>query len=155
MTDGPAYSAGVFGMSHRFVIAIDKSSYDLGYWHKVSGLSVKWDLCKYRPGDQGNNFFIFPGATTYENIQLTRPVSSDSEKTRKWLSATSCNMSPLSGAIRLCASSGDPIITWNLYHFFPVSWRVEGLTAETGKVVTETLELAHTGFLEDQTALAS
>jgi phage tail-like protein len=155
MADGQAYREGMFGISHRFVIAIDNSTYDLGYWHKVSGLSVTWDLCKYRPGDQGNNFFIFPGTTTYENIQLTRPVSPLSEITQRWLSSTSSNMTPLSGAIMLCASSGVPIISWNLYQFFPVSWRVEDLTAETGKVVVETLEIAHTGFLDDLTALAS
>ena len=145
-----AYAEGLFGMSHRFIIVIDNPAYDLGYWQKVSGLSVKWDVCKYRAGDQGNEFWIYPGNTTYDNIQLTRPISPASNATQAWLSATSSHMMPLSGAIMLCASMGVPIVTWRLYQFFPVSWRISEFTAETGKVVTETLELAHTGFLDDQ-----
>lgn len=145
-----AYAEGMFGMSHHFMIVIDNPSYDLGYWQKASGLGVKWSICSYRSGDQGNDFYIYPGNTQYENIQLTRPISPASNTTQAWLSATSSHMVPLSGAIVLCASMGVPIITWRLYQFFPVSWRIAEFTAETGKVVTETLELAHTGFLDDQ-----
>ena len=147
-----AYAEGMFGISHHFVIIIDNPVYDLGYWQKASGLSVKWEVCAYRAGDQGNEFWIYPGSTKYENIQLTRPVSPASNTTQAWLSATSSHMMPLSGSIALCASAGVPIISWRLYQFFPVSWRIGELTAETGKVVTETLELAHTGFLDDQVA---
>lgn len=143
--------AGVIGMSHRFTIVIDDAtSYDLGFWQKVSGLSVKWELCPYRAGDQGNALLIYPGTTRYDNIQLTRPISRASNNTQAWLSDTSSHMMPRSGVITLWASSSVAIITWNLYNIFPVSWRIGELTTETGKVVTETLELAHTGFLKDQ-----
>lgn len=145
-----AYAEGMFGMTHCFIIAIDNPVYDLGSWQKASGLTVRWDICPYRAGDQGNEFWIYPGNTGYENIKLTRPVSPASNTTQAWLTATSAHMLPLSGAIMLCASMGVPIITWRLYQFFPVSWQVDELTAETGKVVTETLEIAHTGFLDDQ-----
>lgn len=145
-----AYAEGLFGMSHRFIIVIDNPTYDLGYWQKASGLSVSWEICKYRAGDQGNEFWIYPGTTTYENIRLTRPVSPTSNVTQAWLAATSVHMMPLSGAIMLCATMGVPIITWRLYQFFPVKWQVSEFTAENGMVVTETLELAHTGFLDDQ-----
>jgi len=141
-----------FGMCHRFIIVIDNPTYDLGYWQKASGLSVTWDIAPFRAGDQGNEFWIYPGVTKYQNIKLTRPISPTSNVTQAWLAATSANMMPLSGAIMLCGSMGIPIITWRLYQFFPVSWQVGEFTAETGKVVTETLELAHTGFLDDQIA---
>jgi phage tail-like protein len=146
-----AFAEGLFGMSHCFLVVIDNPTYDLGYWHKASGLTVKWDIARYQAGDQGNEFWIYPGATKYENIKLTRPISPTSNVTQAWLSATSSNMLPLSGAIMLCASMGVPVITWRLYQFFPVSWQVGEFTAAEGKVVTETLELAHTGFLDDQT----
>jgi phage tail-like protein len=145
-----ALTEGLFGMTHSFLIVIDNPTYDLGYWHKASGLTVKWETCRYQAGDQGNEYWIYPGTTKYENIKLTRPISPTSNVTQAWLSSTSANMMPLSGAIMLCAAMGIPIITWRLYQFFPVSWQVGEFTAETGKVVTETLELAHTGFLDDQ-----
>jgi phage tail-like protein len=145
-----AFAEGMFGMSHRFIVIIDNPTYDLGYWQKVSGLSVSWETCRYQTGDQGNEFWLHPGATTYDNIKLSRPISPGSNITQAWLSATSTDMTPLSGAIMLCASMGVPIITWRLHQFFPVKWEIDELSAEDGKVVTETLELAHTGFLDDQ-----
>jgi phage tail-like protein len=138
------------GMSYRFMLAIDNPVYDLGFWQKVSGLTVTWDIAAVRAGDQGNDFWIYPGQSKYTNIKLTRPISPTSNVTQAWLSKTSNAMQPQSGAIMLCAAMGIPIIKWVLYNLFPVSWQVGEFTAETGKVVTETLEIAHTGFLEDQ-----
>lgn len=139
-----------FGLSYRFMLVIDNPVYDLGYWQKVSGLTVTWDIATVRAGDQGNDFWIYPGQSKYANVKLTRPISPTSNVTQAWLSATSNSMQPQSGVIMLCASMGVPIIKWVLYNVFPLSWHVDDFTAETGKVVTETLELAHTGFLEDQ-----
>jgi phage tail-like protein len=129
-----AFAEDVFGMSHHFIIVIDNPTYDLGSWQKASGLTVKWEVCRYQAGDQGNEFWIYPGTTKYENIKLTRPVSPTSNVTQAWLSATSSNMAPLSGAIMLCGSMGIPIITWRLYQFFPVSWQVGEFTAAEAKV---------------------
>jgi phage tail-like protein len=153
MISGGAQTAveDLFGMSHHFIVVIDNPTYDLGSWQKASGLSVTWDIATYRAGDQGNEYWIYPGVSKYQNIKLTRPVSPSSNITQAWLSATSANMMPLSGAILLCGSMGIPLITWRLYQFFPVSWQVGEFTAAEAKVVTETLELAHTGFLDDQT----
>lgn len=137
-------------MSHRFLVNIDHKDYSLGNWQKVSGLSVKWEACPFRAGDQGNALWIYPGLTKYENIKLTRPVSADSNKTQDWLTATSTKMTPMSGSIQLCGSDATVLVTWTIPQFFPVSWAISEFTADTGKVITETLELAHTGFLPDQ-----
>jgi phage tail-like protein len=144
-----AVAEDLFGMSHHFIVVIDNPTYDLGFWQKASGLTVKWESITYRAGDQGNEFWIYPGTTKYDNIKLTRPISPASNVTQAWLSATSAHMMPLSGAIMLCASMGIPIITWRLYQFFPVSWSVDAFSSAEAKVITETLELAHTGFLDD------
>ena len=141
---------GLFGMSHHFTVVIDNPAYDLGFWQKASGLTVKWELCTYRAGDQGNDYWIYPGITKDENIKLTRPISPASNAVQAWLSFTSAHATPLSGAILLVGPMGIPIITWRLYQFFPVGWQVGEFTAAEAKVVTETLELAHTGFLDDQ-----
>jgi phage tail-like protein len=138
------------GMSYRFLVIIDNPTYNLGYWQKVSGLTVTWDVTTVHAGDQGNDFWIYPGQSKYTNVKLTRPISPTSNVTQAWLSRTSNQMQPQSGCIMLCAAMGVPIIKWMLYNLFPVSWQVGEFTAETGKVVTETLEIAHTGFLEDQ-----
>jgi phage tail-like protein len=137
------------GMAHRFFIVIDNPAYNLGFWQKASGLSVRWELARYRAGDEGNEFRIYPGTTKYEPIKLSRAVSPASTIVQAWLSATSSNATPLSGAIQLVNHLSIPIMQWRLYQFFPVAWQINEFNAADAKVVMETLELAHTGFLDD------
>jgi phage tail-like protein len=138
-------------MAHRFLVLIDNPAYNLGFWQKASGLTVRWEMCNYRVGDQGNEFWIYPGTTKYENIKLMRAVSPASTVVQSWLAATSAHAQPLTGAIQLLDNLGIPVMQWRLYQFFPVAWQVGEFNAAEAKVVMETLELAHTGFLDDQT----
>jgi phage tail-like protein len=139
------------GMAHRFVIVIDNPAYNLGFWQKAAGLSVRWEMCRYQTGDEGNEFWLYPGTTKYENIKLSRAVSPASTIVQMWLAATSAQAQPLTGAIHLLNSVGAPIMQWRLYQFYPVAWQIDEFNAADAKVVMETLELAHTGFLDDQT----
>jgi phage tail-like protein len=50
-------------------------------------------------------------------------------------------------------SGGAPVMEWTLQHVMPVHWTISGFDASASKVATETLELAHLGFLEDQKTL--
>jgi phage tail-like protein len=141
--------SGVVSMNHRFTVSIDRSSYDLGSWAAAAGLSVRWELCQYRSGDQGNNCWIFPGATKYENIKLKRAACSDSAIVQSWLVATSRSAKPLSGTVQLIDWLGFPVVEWRMNEFFPISWNIAEFDASTAKPAMETLEIAHTGFLLD------
>ena len=44
-------------------------------------------------------------------------------------------------------SEGKPIATWNLEGVFPVRWNGPSLDIGANQAATETLELAHNGFL--------
>jgi phage tail-like protein len=142
---------GQVSMNHRFVVRIDRSAYDLGTWQTASGLSVKWAKCEYRPGDQGNSVWIWPGGTTYTNIKLARAACSDSAIVQEWLAKNSTEPAPLSGAIQLMDWLGFKVVEWTLRCFFPVGWDITGFNAADGKPAIESLELAHTGFLSDAT----
>ncbi|MCU1658962.1 MAG: hypothetical protein JWO57_3618 [Pseudonocardiales bacterium] len=142
-------------MAHRFLMLIDNPAYNLGFWQKASGLTVKWETCTYRTGDQGNEFWVYPSVTKYENIKLQRAISPASGAVQAWLSSTSANALPLSGCIQLLDNIGVPIMQWRLWQFYPVGWQVAEFNAAEARVVMETLELAHTGFLDDQVAGAS
>jgi len=137
-------------MTHHFVVLIDNSTYDLGTWYRVQGLSVKWQDCKYRVGDQGNQLWILPGNTEYPNIKLSRAACADSQIVQAWLASTSLNPVPHSGAIMLMAYGGVPVVHWRLNQFFPIAWSIVDLDADSAKPAVETLELAHTGFLYDE-----
>ncbi|HEX3786617.1 MAG TPA: phage tail protein [Pseudonocardiaceae bacterium] len=149
LSKGIGTLTGAVSMNHRFVVVIDRSTYDLGSWSGASGLSVSWSTCEYRSGDQGNDVWIFPGTTKYQNIKLQRAACSDSAIVQSWLCATSRTPQPLSGTVQLIDWLGFSVVEWRLTEFFPVGWSITEFDASTGRPVIETLELAHTGFLAD------
>lgn len=140
------------GLGHHCSVQIDNSTYDLGTWSKVSGLTVSWAPCEYRTGDEGNEVYIFPGITKYEPIQLSRAACPDSQTVQEWLVATSRHPKPQSGTIQLVDFIGLPIVQWRLNEFFPVGWSITEFDASAGRPVIETLKLSHSGFLPDQTS---
>lgn len=145
-------SQGLFnevGMSHRFVVAIDRGEYDLGSWSKVSGLNVTWSVCTYRPGDT-NDVWISPGQTRYPNIRLTRAACTDSQIVQRWLCETSRHHKPLSGSVKMLDWMMLTVVEWKLKHFFPVGWSIADFDATGARPAVETLDLAHTGFLDDE-----
>ncbi|GAA0953247.1 phage tail protein [Kribbella koreensis] len=137
---------GQVGMSHRYVIDIDKSSYQLGSWSKAAGLGVSWQKLSYRPGNATHETIV-PGNVSYPNISLSRAAGADSERVQDWLKSVIRDRSPLSGAIYLVDFLGLPVVTWQLKEFFPIGWRLAEFDSAGSRPALETLELAHTGFL--------
>ncbi len=137
------------GMTHRFVVAIDSGAYDLGSWSKVTGLTVTWAVCSYRPGDT-NDQWICPGPTRYPNIRLSRAACADSRIVQRWLQETSRRHVPLTGSVRMLDWTAMPIVEWRLKHFFPVGWAIADFDSTGARPAVETLDLAHTGFLDDE-----
>lgn len=137
------------GMSHRFSVIIDNFAYNIGNWYRVSGLSVSWQQLDYRVGEYGNRVWIYPGATKYEPIVLSRAAGIYSRVVQHWLAQTSNNPQPLSGVIQLQDVAGLPLVSWRMSEFFPIAWSIETFDAGGGKPAIETLKLAHTGFLDD------
>jgi|SRR5215469_5211908 len=139
------------GMGHHFSVVIDNPAFDLGTWSRASGLQVSWNICEYRVGDQGNQYWLIPGTTKYSNIKLSRAACVESNIVQMWLAQTSNNPTPLSGAISLVAMGGlVPLVTWKLNEFFPIGWSITDFDAEQGRAAIETLELVHGGFLFDE-----
>jgi phage tail-like protein len=146
---------GQVGLAHRFCVVVDHSQFALGDWEKASGLSVSWESCTHRVGDMGNDFLMYPGLTKYENIKLTRAACGDSQTVQDWLAETAKSPQPLTGAIALVDWLGMPIVQWKLKEFIPVGWSIVDFDTGGGTVARETLQLAHTGFLQDDVAQPS
>jgi phage tail-like protein len=136
-------------MTHRFVVQIDMSKYDLGTWSRVAGLGVSWNKHSYRSGES-NDELLFPGNVNYTTIKLSRAASSESETVQKWLADTSRSHTPVSGGIHMVDYLGVSVVTWELKQFFPISWVITDFDSTAGRPAIETLELAHTGFLHDE-----
>jgi phage tail-like protein len=136
------------GDSSRFRVEFDDGEYDLGAWSRASGLSVKWDLVEYRRGDY-NHVWTAPGIAKYSNISLSRATCTDSQFVQDWLSKTSKEPKVFSGSIKLLDWMGIPLCEWKLTQFIPIGWKIADFDTKAATVVIETLDLAHTGFLDD------
>lgn len=146
-----ALAAGAFNLradSSRFVVAFDRGAYDLGSWSKVSGLSVSWEPVVYCNGANAT-IWSAPGPAKYLKISLTRAVCVDSEAVQDWLEETRKDPKPFSGGIALLSPIMVPLMTWTLRSFYPIGWKIADFDSKAATVVTETLDLAHSGFLDN------
>lgn len=148
-------SAPGVSMSHHYVVLIDNLAYNLGGWSRAAGLKVTWDKLEHREGDHGNYVHFQPGATKYEPIELSRAAGPPSRVVQAWLAQTSRSPTIQSGTIQLVDYSGTPVVQWRLSELFPIAWSIETFDAAGAKPAIETLQLAHTGFLEDDLAVAA
>jgi len=132
--------------SMRFRVKLDGGA-DLGDWSKCDGLSVEYEIFEYKEG--GENAFVHrvPGRAKYQNIKLTRPINQDTKKVANWIAKIKIEVKRQTAEISALDSEGHPIATWNLEGVFPVKWTGPSLDIGANQVVTETLELAHNGFL--------
>jgi phage tail-like protein len=136
-------------MSHHFVVVIDDATYNLGSWSKVTGLKVSWEPCEYRVIDPGNQHWVLPGNSKFENIKLSRAACAESAVVQQWLAATTKNPAPSSGVIALVDWVRLPVVQWYMTQCYPIAWSIVDFDADQGKPAIETLELSHTGFLDD------
>lgn len=130
----------------RFQVTIDEQ-HELGNWQKCDGLSVEYTVEEYREGGQNGYVHRLPGRARYENIKLTRPVDSMTMSVAGWLASVQTKLSRGTAQINVLDSSGATVAHWVLSDVFPVRWSGPNLDVNGNQVATETLELAHNGFL--------
>ena len=145
------------GLANRFSLTVDSpAAVNLGSWNKVEGLDVKFDVAEYRAGDNGNDRWYFPGNSQYQTVKLTRSVCDDTKKVMQWLADTAKGSDKIPtnmAVIELYGSdsSKPPVMKWNLRSAFASHWNIGGgFEAGASRVVLETLEIVHMGFLEDE-----
>jgi phage tail-like protein len=140
------------GDSSKFLVVFDDGDYDLGSWSRVSGLNVAWDAVEYRSGDS-NQVWTAPGVAKYQKLSLSRATCPDSTFVQQWLAETSRNPKVFSGSIKLLSWAGVPLCEWTLKAFVPIGWKIADFETKAATVVVETLDLSHTGFLDDDLRL--
>ena len=133
-------------------VSLTVDSVDFGMFTSCEGLACDIEVTKRPEG--GNNAFVpqLPGRVTYPTIKLTRPLDSNSSTIAAWVSSMAT--APTRSSIELTAYAADGTTTlasWTLIEAFPTRW--SGPTFNVGQLaaLTETLELAHHGFLNSST----
>jgi phage tail-like protein len=130
----------------HYLVHLDEQ--DLGDFSSCEGLGVEVVLESREEG--GNNGFVwqFPTRLKYPNIKLTRPVSKQSaDKIVNWVVAAVAGYSRGTGHIEAKTADGATVATYDLHDVIPVRWTGPSLNADQPKVLMETLEIAHSGFV--------
>jgi phage tail-like protein len=132
----------------RFLVAIDKNQ--LGAFNTCEGLGCEVVLEQREEG--GNNGFIWqlPTRIKYGNIKLSRSICKDSDKLTAWIASFATKVTRSTASISAMTGDGEIVVTWNLDGVIPVRWTGPSLNPDSAKIATETVELAHHGFLPDR-----
>jgi phage tail-like protein len=133
-------------VSVYFEVRVD--GHELGAFTGCDGLGCEVTIEQREEG--GVNSFVhqLPGRIKYTNVKLTRPVNADTAKIAAWFASMNGTVKRTQAQIIAKNHDAKPVFTWTLGGVIPVRWQGPSLSVDTAKVATETLELAHHGFLE-------
>ncbi|MDL5156569.1 phage tail protein [Actinomycetospora termitidis] len=128
-----------------FTVTIDDQS--LGVFNGCEGLGCEVVLEQREEG--GNNAFVWqlPSRVKYSTIKLSRPVTRESAQIARWISSVVTGVGEKTGCIKALTLDGDLVAQWDLLDVVPVRWSGPSLSPDSPKVATETIEIAHHGFL--------
>lgn len=140
------------GVSVYVKLVVDSA--DFGSFTQCDGLSCDIEVTKRPEG--GNNAFVtqLPGRISYSTIKLSRPLDSNSSKIASWVSSMAT--APKRSSVELKAMAADgktTLASWTLLQAFPVRWSGPSFNVGQASILTETLELAHHGFLSSSTGV--
>ena len=132
------------GIQLYFQVEIDQ--HRLGIFTSCEGLGCEIVVEAREEG--GNNDFVhqLPVRMKYTNIKLTRPLDKDTQNVANWFATMTGPLTRTTGHITALTAELKPMATWHLTGIIPVRWQGPSFNAESAKMATETLELAHHGF---------
>ncbi|GAA1531979.1 phage tail protein [Nocardioides humi] len=128
-----------------YVVQIDGQ--DLGAFTGCEGIGCEVVLETREEG--GNNGFVWqlPSRLKFPNVKLTRPLGRQTESIATWISGVVTGYTRQTAVIQAMTADGAIVAEWSLHDVVPVRWTGPQLTPDQPKVLTETLEIAHHGFL--------
>jgi phage tail-like protein len=125
---------------------IDIQGHAIGRFAECSGLGVEYDVLEYQEG--GNNEFVhhLRGAVRYPNVVLQRGVTFEDELL-KWFYAVEKPSQRPTVTIVLVNTIGATIRHFALRSALPVRWTGPSSASGASGAATESLEIAHRGFV--------
>ena len=133
------------GLGLRFRVSIDGQ--DFGNWQKCDGLSMEYDIHEHKEGGENGFTHKLPGRVKYENVKLTRPIDQHSGRVTAWVASVQIRLIPATAHVSVLDPAGESVADWYLIGVYPVRWSGPTLDVDGNQWATETLELAHNGFL--------
>ncbi|MFF1820021.1 phage tail protein [Kribbella sp. NPDC058245] len=130
----------------RFMVQVDEV--DLGLFTSCEGLGVEVVIEQRNEG--GNNAYMMqiPSRLKFPNIKLTRPLTKETERVAKWISGLAAGVRRRTGQITAMTTDGTVVARWGLIDVIPVRWTGPTFAKGPADVLTETIEIAHHGFID-------
>ncbi|MEV5718846.1 phage tail protein [Amycolatopsis mediterranei] len=125
----------------------DKNLGNLGAFSSCDGLGCEFVMEQREEGGNNGMVWQLPTRIKYSNIKLSRPVTEASSQITKWFASLAGGIERKTATIEARTLEGKVIASWALEGVVPVRWSGPQLSPDSPKVATETLELAHHGFL--------
>ena len=128
-----------------FVVTLDNMN--LGAFNSCEGLGAEIVIEQREEG--GNNGFVWqlPTRLKYPNVKLSRPLGPDTMKVARWFSSMTGGVTRRTATIVAMTADDQVVARWGLADVVPVRWSGPSLNLDSPKVATETIEIAHHGFL--------
>ena len=120
---------------------------ELGTFISCEGLGVEVVLEQREEGGFNGQVWQLPTRLKYTNIKLSRPLGPDTKKIAEWFASMTTGVKRRTATIVARNARNEAVATWNLSGVVPVRWTGPSLNVESPKVATETIEIAHHGFL--------
>lgn len=128
-----------------FGVTIDGKN--LGRWTEVDLGGV--DVAVESIEEGGNAGFVYqlPGRLSYQHIKLTRVVDASTAHVAAWFASMTGGITRTTGEVVAYDTQGKAVISWKFIDAIPVRWSLPTLKADGPQAFTETLEIAHQGFV--------
>lgn len=134
-------------VSVYFSLEID--SVDLGVFTTCSGLGMELQITQREEGGGGMFVHQLPGRFKYSNLQVTRPIGIDTQKTMGWLARMAAGVASSTARLAALDPAGNVAFAWVLMGVLPARWTGPSFDAANPQPATETLELAYNAIMLD------
>lgn len=119
-------------------------------FQSVSGLDVKLDTEEIREGGENRFVHVVPTRRRYTDLTLKRGLLSPAagSEITAWCMRAFEEMKVIPVNLQVCLLDQDHkiLMSWDVRHVRPKSWKVAELNAERGEVLIETMELSYNSF---------
>ena len=130
----------------RFQVKIEGEDITIGEFAECTGLSLEYDVFEYQEGGEQRFVHKFRGGLKYPTLVLKRGVTYE-EALLKWFFERKDRGHRGTITLNLLGDDGKQVRTWSFAQAFPVKWSGPSFNAKSTNVATETLEIAHHGFV--------
>jgi len=128
----------------RFLVKADDCT--IGRFAHCHGLSAEYEIEEYAEGGQNTFVHKLRGRMRYPNLVLSRGITHESGL-MDWFLQTKQAGERGNISVSLLGPDGKPVRRWGFEGAFPVRWEGPVLNARSHTAATETLEIAHRGFV--------